>query len=72
MKTSRRTVKRVGWAAAVATGLLATSVGTAVVAASVHTAADSAAQATASRAWHYVWLFKRGAKIGRFQDVAAR
>ncbi|EFE71815.1 hypothetical protein [Streptomyces viridosporus] len=71
MKTSRRTVKRVGWAAAVATGLLATSVGTAVATPTVPTAAASPAQATASCAYPYVCLFKNGVKIGQFQDVTS-
>lgn len=68
MKTSRRTVKRVTWAAVVATGLLATSVGTAVAA---PTAAAASAQATASCAYPYVCLFKDGVKIGQFQDVTS-
>ncbi|MER5550673.1 hypothetical protein ABT001_03130 [Streptomyces sp. NPDC002793] len=72
MKTSRRTAKRVGWAAALATGLLATSVGTAVAApSSVHTAATAPAQTAVNCAYPYVCLFKNGSRIGQFQDVTS-
>ncbi|MFB7601095.1 hypothetical protein [Streptomyces sp. NPDC056160] len=66
MKRSRQAVKRVAGAAAVATGLLATSVGAAVAAPTT-----AVAQATASCAYPYVCLFKNGVRIGQFQDVTS-
>ncbi|MCO8305887.1 hypothetical protein NI939_24530 [Streptomyces sp. RKCA-744] len=71
MMASRKPLRRVAWAAAAATGILAASAGTAVAVPAAPTTAAAPARAAASCAYPYVCLFKDGVRIGQFQDVTS-